>query len=526
MSEVKGAIRYLISGKVQHVGFRDFVRDELAKDHEQGTVKNLPDGRVEATAVGDKAAQQKFRQQLEQGPHQSKIESVTVESAEPEQEPSARNWIIYTKDFSGLGWAKKLLEEGEQVVVAVDCPEDKPEDIKLFEQVGKGWVKAVEVSDACSNLQTDQTYNVFAENHFTEEADYLREQGRKVFGTSALSEKLEHDRQFAIDMATKAGLAPMPTEECSSREEGLAFLDAHADKAYVLKPDDGATNFSTFVPIRADDADANREVYEYLSHMKDEPGTYILQERIPIEDSLEANAELWLYEGEPILALLGLEVKRKDTYDLGEMAGCGGDFVQMLPLDCPLVQETIAKLVPFYREQKYTGFADINVIFTPDGVPHFLEVCNRFGYSAHVTLFLTLATDGFGNILADFIDGKVDTLESRFREGVGASLTLFLDHPRPGMPLHIADDCIKQYYPFDMYEEDGVKLLAGYSSEVGIFTAYGTTMAEAADTCLNQLIFDEAVSFPDMHYRMDLGKEDYYNAPILRYHELVERGLL
>ena len=440
---------------------------------------------------------------------------------------SSRDWIIYTKDFSGLGWAKKLQEEGESVVVAVECPEDKPEDIKLFEQVGEGWVTIVQLSEACSTLQTPTTYNIFAENCFTEHADKLRTQGAKVFGTSKLSETMEHDRQYAIDIAEKAGLYPMTTEECSTREEGLAFLDANPEKAYVLKPDDGATNFSTFVPIRSLDADANRETYEYLAHMKAEPGTYILQERIPLEDSLEVNVEVWLYEGEPFFATLGLEVKRKNTSDSGEMAGCGGDVMTVIPLDSPLVMETVGRMLPFYLEQKYTGFADVNVIFTPDGEPHFLEVCNRFGYSAHVTLLLTLLDGKLADLLADWIDGQdVQGLAGRFRDGFGASLTLFLDHPREGLPLHLDDRWRTQYYPFDLYEEGGVSLLTGYSNEVGIFTAYGQTLDEAVAACLEQLQMDEAVSFPDMHYRTDLGAETYPNAPLLRYNELLERGLL
>src|SRR5438093_9764385 len=118
------------------------------------------------------------------------------------------------------------------------------------------------------------------------------------------------------------------------------------------------------------------------------------------------------------------------------MAGCGGDMVTLLPLNSKLVSETIGKMLPFYQEQKYTGFADVNVIFTKDG-PKFLEVCNRFGYNAHITQFLALAKDNFGDIIADYIDGKIEGMANRFRQGFGASLTLFLDHPREGMPIHI-----------------------------------------------------------------------------------------
>lgn len=448
-------------------------------------------------------------------------------SYEEDESPSQdRQFVVVTKDYSGLGWAKKLMEEGETVTLAGENPEDKPEDKKMYEMVAKDWIPRMDLSEAISKLQTDSTYWIFAENNFTEEAEMLRAKGQKVFGTSTLSEKLEHDRNYAVEIAEQSGLSSPPTHEFKTKDEGVSFLDENADKAYVFKPDDsGGTNYSTFVPIRKKDEDANRETYTYLAHMKAEPGSYILQERIPIEEGTEVNVEVWLYEGQPLLAFLGLEVKRKNTYDLGEMAGCGGDIVQMVPLDCKLVQETIGKLLPFYQEQAYTGFADVNVIYTKQG-PQFLEVCNRFGYSAHVSLFLALAQDGFGNIIADFIDGNVEGMAERFRAGVGSSLTLFLDHPRVGLPLHIDEKYAEMFYPFDGFKEDDTMLLTGYSNEIGIYVAYGSTIEEATKACKEQLAFEEAVSVPDYYYRWDLDETNYYNAPVTRLKALNTMGLL
>jgi phosphoribosylamine-glycine ligase len=458
-------------------------------------------------------------------------EAEPAHSSEADPEPSGdsdRQWVIVTKDFSGLGWAKKLIEEGETVTVASIEDEDDAETKKQRAQVGKGWVGVIELSKAISSLSTDNTYWVFTENNYPEEADKLRKAGQKVFGTSALSEKMEHDRNYGVEVANEAGLDSPPTHEFTSLEEGITYIEENPDTAYVFKPDDGKFNYMTFVPIRKKDADANREVFHYLSHMKEDPGPYILQERIPQEDALEVCVEAWMYEGEPFMATLGLEVKRKNTYDLGEMCGCGGDFSQIIPLDSELVKQTVGKMFPFYKEQNYTGFVDVNVLFTPDNKPHFLEVCNRFGYNAHPNLFLGLALDGFGNILADYIDGYVDNMESRFRKDIGCSLTLFLDHPRPGLPVHIDERFNEQFYPFDGYKEndDDTLLLTGYSDEVGVFIDHGATIEAAWKAVSEKIAFEEAVSFPDMYYRWDLAADNYFNAPILRYKELHKRGLL
>ena len=444
---------------------------------------------------------------------------------EDESESVDRQFVVVTKDFSGLGWAKKLMEEGETVTVAHCCEETEAKDKKLYNMVGEGWLKTMPLSEAIGKLKTDSTYWLFAENAFPEEADKLRAAGQKVFGTSAFQEKMEHDRNYAVQTAEECGLAVPPTQEFSTREEGLAFMDENPDKAYVFKPDDGKFNYLTFVPVRKKDEDANRETYTYLEHMKDDPGTYILQERISQEAGTEVCVEAWFYEGEPFLATLGLEVKRKQTYDLGEMAGCGGDFSQIIPLDCKLVTQTVGTMFDFYREQNYTGIADVNIIYTADG-PQFLEVCNRFGYNAHPNLFLGLALDGFGSILADWIDGNVEGMQDRFRKDIGCSLTFFLDHPREGLPLHIDPKWEEQFYPFDGYKEDGTYLLTGYSDEVGMFVDHGATVEAAAKAVYSKVIDGEAVSVPDMYYRTDLADTDYYNAPVLRYKKLKSMGLI
>ena len=444
-----------------------------------------------------------------------------------DSEASDRQFVIVTKDFSGLGWAKKLQEEGETVTLAhrwSPKAETDPKDRQRYDQIGKGWLTTMELSEALRTLRTDSTYWIFAENNFPEEADALRAQGQKVFGTSALSNKLEHDRHYAIEVADEHGLPSPPCESFSSRQEGLAFLDANPDTAYVFKPDDGKFNYMTFVPVRERGEDANREGHTYLSHMKQEPGAYILQERVT---GVEVNVECWLYEGEPFLAFACLESKRKNNWDLGEMAGCAGDFAWSISVNSKLCQQTIGKMLPFYKEQKYTGFADVNVILGDHG-PVFLEVCNRFGYNGHVTLFLGLALDGFGSIIADYIDGYLEGMDDRFRQGViASSLSLFLEHPREGLPVHISDQFVEQFFPFDGYKEQETFLLTGYSNEVGILVDCSAhTVHEAAQEVLNNLTHKEAVSFPDMYYRTDLGERNYSNAPNSRWHALQAKQLL
>ena len=78
----KLAKRYLISGRVQGVGFRFFAEDWANQLGICGYAKNLWDGNVEVYAIGDAAALEEFKRRLAAGPHSARVTSLE-ESDEP-----------------------------------------------------------------------------------------------------------------------------------------------------------------------------------------------------------------------------------------------------------------------------------------------------------------------------------------------------------------------------------------------------------------------------------------------------------
>lgn len=68
-----------VSGRVQGVGFRFFVRREASSRGLRGFVRNLPDGRVEVVAEGPREELEALRAALERGPSAAEVESVAVE---------------------------------------------------------------------------------------------------------------------------------------------------------------------------------------------------------------------------------------------------------------------------------------------------------------------------------------------------------------------------------------------------------------------------------------------------------------
>ena len=72
------ARRFVISGRVQGVGFRWFVHDTATREGASGWVKNLLDGRVEAFVEGDQEAVRRVEQALRRGPPRARVDHVTI----------------------------------------------------------------------------------------------------------------------------------------------------------------------------------------------------------------------------------------------------------------------------------------------------------------------------------------------------------------------------------------------------------------------------------------------------------------
>jgi acylphosphatase len=76
---MSAARRFIVSGRVQGVGFRYFVKQEARLEGLRGWVRNLPDGRVEAVVEGDEAALDRLAGALRRGPGSARVTRVLAE---------------------------------------------------------------------------------------------------------------------------------------------------------------------------------------------------------------------------------------------------------------------------------------------------------------------------------------------------------------------------------------------------------------------------------------------------------------
>ncbi|MBI1940061.1 MAG: acylphosphatase [Acidobacteria bacterium] len=91
---MKIAKKYLVSGRVQGVGYRFFAERVANQLGIHGYVKNLWDGNVEVYAIGDAASLEELKQHLAEGPRGARVSGV-----EESEEPVQRQYNRFVVEF-------------------------------------------------------------------------------------------------------------------------------------------------------------------------------------------------------------------------------------------------------------------------------------------------------------------------------------------------------------------------------------------------------------------------------------------
>jgi acylphosphatase len=89
------AKRLVIAGRVQGVGFRDWLVEQAEALGLDGWVRNRADGTVEALIAGDIDAVEELARLCRRGPRLALVQSITEELADPPEQPGfhrARSW--------------------------------------------------------------------------------------------------------------------------------------------------------------------------------------------------------------------------------------------------------------------------------------------------------------------------------------------------------------------------------------------------------------------------------------------------
>lgn len=74
---------YIVSGRVQGVGYRLFAADAARREGLAGHVRNQADGSVEVVAEGEAESLARFEAALWRGPSRARVETVAISDGEP-----------------------------------------------------------------------------------------------------------------------------------------------------------------------------------------------------------------------------------------------------------------------------------------------------------------------------------------------------------------------------------------------------------------------------------------------------------
>jgi acylphosphatase len=74
----RARVHLVVSGRVQGVAVRAYTVDEAHRLHVAGWVRNLPDGRVEAEAEGERASLEALVAWCREGPPSAHVEGVAT----------------------------------------------------------------------------------------------------------------------------------------------------------------------------------------------------------------------------------------------------------------------------------------------------------------------------------------------------------------------------------------------------------------------------------------------------------------
>jgi acylphosphatase len=77
------ARKYLISGRVQGVGFRFFAEAAAAREGLHGWAQNLADGRLEISIEGDAESVERFERQIAHGPPGARVADLQIDETVP-----------------------------------------------------------------------------------------------------------------------------------------------------------------------------------------------------------------------------------------------------------------------------------------------------------------------------------------------------------------------------------------------------------------------------------------------------------
>ncbi len=409
---------------------------------------------------------------------------------------TSHKFLIVSRYGGSLDLAHAIKTEGNTVKMSITD--------KNFKDVGKGfvakvkhWKDHVEWADVV----------IFDYTGFGKEATELRAQGKKVFGGTEYTDRLELDRSFGQEEMKKYGVKILQYREFHSFEEAIEFVQSNPDK-YVIKPCGEISELKQllFVGKEDDGSDVVRVLKAYQKTWGNQMGTFQLQKKVAgVEVSVAA-----FFNGKKFLKPINITFEHKKLFprELGVSTGEMGTSM-FWTLENPMFESTLRKMESKLAEENFVGTLDINSIVNGNGI-YPLEFTCRFGYPQLLIQRVGI-TEPMGEFFYKITSGDDFVFKTKkgFQVGVLMAVPPFPYEDMKTFDSFSRDAVVvfkkpmkEGVHPIEIKMENNEWLIAGKSGEALIVTGTGTTMKEAQKLAYNRM---SNILLPNAYYRTDIG---------------------
>lgn len=349
-----------------------------------------------------------------------------------------------------------------------------------------------------------------------------------VIGATEEAAEWELDRSKGQTILRKHGIPTIPSKEFSDYDSAIAHVKKH-DTRFVSKPsgdvEDKALSYVSKSPA---DMIYMLERWKKLSKHK---SPFILQEFI---SGVEMAVGGWFGPGGFDDGWCeNFEFKKLMNDDMGPATGEQGTVLRYVR-QSKLARRVLAPLEKELERVKYCGYVDVNCIIDERGNPWPLEFTMRFGWPTQC-IQTELHTGDSIEWLLDLANGKdaKSILYDRLAVGVVMAIP---DYPYShltrkevvGVPVYgLTESLFRHWHPCEMMMGQEIPnqingthikmpMLVTAGDYVGVMTATGTTVKDAALTCYRRL--KKLIVPNSAFWRSDIGKKLAKQLPMIQKH--------
>jgi phosphoribosylamine--glycine ligase len=286
----------------------------------------------------------------------------------------------WTEEGVTLSWARRLLDEGTDVLVYTRKPHAKGN--------GEGIVpRATSVGQWEAWGAQDPNTIWFCD--CTDSGDYfdgLRKQGRLVVGGGSFMDRLENDRDYGLRFSAQNGIDVPPTKQFGSVRAAVDHMrstteQAVGDGGWAWKPN---RNLGTAYSLCGEPDEVTRDCERMVIPKFGDRVAAVVQERVPgvaLSTARWWNGKAWTgpYEGT-------IEDKAFMDGGIGPSTGCSLNTLWFYEDESPKIAQALRfeeMALEFRAKQAPPGIYDINAIVNERGA-FALEFTPRLGIDAEL----------------------------------------------------------------------------------------------------------------------------------------------